>query len=88
MTAHANFASYIFWYLVVQTSLGLILKTHIWQESRLRRALVLFHGFIGKSFPVVGWVQMVFGGIAVQGFCFNDHFVQCLAHTMVSPAEL
>lgn len=83
-TAHSHFASYVFWYLITQASLGTFLKLHIWQESYFRRIMVILHGVIGKSFPVVGWVQMTFGAIATLGFCFGEHTIQCLAHVMVS----
>jgi len=74
------------YYVILQTCIGIFLKTHIWQESRFRRWVVIVHGVIGKSFPVVGWTQMLFGGIAAQGFCFGEHFVQCLAHFLMGSA--
>ncbi|KAG9025583.1 hypothetical protein FRB95_009980 [Tulasnella sp. JGI-2019a] len=85
-TAHAHFGSYLFWYLITQASLGIFLKAHVWQESRFRRVVVIIHGIIGKSFPVVGWIQMIFGGIAALGFCFGEHTIQCVAHFMMGSA--
>lgn len=61
MTAHAHFATYLWLYLVLQTVLGVFLKLHVLEGSALRRGAVTAHGFVGKTFPVVGWVQMIFG---------------------------
>jgi len=36
--------------------------------------------------PVAAWVQMVFGGIASQGFCRGDHVGQCAAHFIMGSA--
>ncbi|KAG8874619.1 hypothetical protein FRB98_008338 [Tulasnella sp. 332] len=85
-TAHGYLGSYLFWYLILQASMGIFLKAHVWQDSRLRRGIVTTHGIIGKSFPVVAWVQMIFGGIAALGFCFGEHTIQCLAHFMMGSA--
>lgn len=76
MTAHAYFAGYLWWYLILQTVMGVFLKLHVMEGTVLRRGVVLAHGIVGKSFPVVGWVQMLFGGIAALGFCFGEHFTQ------------
>lgn len=43
---------------------------------------------MGKCFPVLGWTQMIFGGIATLGFCFGEHFGQCLAHFIVRDPRL
>ncbi|BGP16426.1 hypothetical protein JCM10213_004018 [Rhodosporidiobolus nylandii] len=80
MTAHAHAAGYLRWYLVLQTLFGVFLKLHIMEGTVLRRSVVVAHGVVGKSFPLVGWTQMLFGGIAANGFCFGEHFGQCLAH--------
>jgi hypothetical protein len=74
----------LFWYLMIQAGCGIFLKTHVFEGTKARRAVVLTHGFVGKTFPVVGWTQMIFGGIAALGFCFGEHFGQCLAHFIVS----
>ncbi|GAA6038195.1 hypothetical protein JCM8097_005788 [Rhodosporidiobolus ruineniae] len=86
MTAHAHFASYMWWYMISQGALGVFLKLHVCEGTALRKTAVLAHGIIGKSFPIFGWVQMVFGGIAALGFCFNDHLGQCLAHFIMGSA--
>ncbi|GAA5950765.1 hypothetical protein JCM3765_000601 [Sporobolomyces pararoseus] len=82
-TAHAAFANYLWWYLVLQVGLGGFLKLHVLENSKVRKVLKLIHRVIGISFPIVGWVQMVFGAIAGLGFCFGDHLGQCLAHEIM-----
>ncbi|GAA5983554.1 hypothetical protein JCM10908_000332 [Rhodotorula pacifica] len=86
MTAHAYFASYLWWYLMLQTGMGVFLKLHVLEGTAVRKGVVTAHGIVGKSFPVVGWVQMIFGGIAALGFCFGDHLGQCLAHFIMGSA--
>ncbi|GAA5919595.1 hypothetical protein JCM1841_001067 [Sporobolomyces salmonicolor] len=86
MTAHAHFAGYLWWYLIMQTAFGVFLKLHVMEGTKVRRGVVIAHGIVGKSFPVVGWVQMIFGGIASLGFCFGEHFGQCLAHFIMGSA--
>lgn len=71
------------WYLILQVALGVFLKLHVMEGSRARRIAVGAHGVIGKSFPVAGWAQMIFGGIATLGFCFGEHVGQCIAHFAV-----
>lgn len=61
MTAHAHFATYLWWYLMLQLAFGVFLKLHVLEGTTLRRGVVMAHGIVGKSFPVVGWVQMIFG---------------------------
>ncbi|KAK4048275.1 hypothetical protein OIO90_005894 [Microbotryomycetes sp. JL221] len=85
-TAHMYASRYMWWYLVLQTCFGIFLKLHLCQGTKLRRTIVIAHGIVGKSFPVVGWAQMILGGIASLGFCFNDHFGQCLAHFLMGSA--
>ncbi|KAK4702745.1 hypothetical protein P7C70_g3476, partial [Phenoliferia sp. Uapishka_3] len=85
-TAHSYFAAYVKWYLILQVACGVFLKLHVMEGSRVRRGVVTAHGVIGKSFPVFGWVQMIFGGIAALGFCFGEHFGQCLAHFLMGSA--
>ncbi|KAM0791544.1 hypothetical protein ACM66B_005992 [Microbotryomycetes sp. NB124-2] len=85
-TAHMYASRYMWWYLVLQTGFGVFLKLHVCEGTKLRKGFVIAHGIVGKSFPVVGWAQMVLGGIAALGFCFNDHFGQCLAHFLMGSA--
>ncbi|GAA5822236.1 hypothetical protein JCM3770_005860 [Rhodotorula araucariae] len=86
MTAHAHMAGYLWWYLMSQTAMGVFLKLHILEGTTLRRAVVVAHGLVGKSFPVFGWTQMIFGGIAALGFCFGEHVGQCAAHFIMGSA--
>lgn len=74
--------------LIAQIALGVYLKLHLEKgfQGRLRKYLVLAHGINGKALPVVAWVQMLFGGIASQGFCRGDHLGQCLAHFIMGSA--
>lgn len=41
---------------------------------------------MGKALPVASWVQMIFGGIAALGFCWDDHLGQCVAHFIMGSA--
>uniref|UniRef100_V5F2Q8 YTP1 n=2 Tax=Kalmanozyma brasiliensis (strain GHG001) TaxID=1365824 RepID=V5F2Q8_KALBG len=84
-TAHGTMASLLVFYLAAQTALGVYLKLHL-PEKRLRPKLVLIHGILGKSFPIVGWVQMVFGVSTLQSWCFGGHLGQCLAHYIMGSA--
>ncbi|GAA5819942.1 hypothetical protein JCM11251_005420 [Rhodosporidiobolus azoricus] len=86
MTAHAHFAGYLWWYMITQTALGVFLKLHVLEGTLWRRGAVFVHGVVGKSFPIVGWTQMLMGGIAALGFCFGGHFGQCLAHFIMGSA--
>jgi len=74
--------------LIVQIALGLYLKLHLnWKFfGSSRKYLVMIHGINGKALPVIAWVQMLFGGIASQGFCRGDHLGQCLAHFIMGSA--
>ncbi|GAA6006960.1 hypothetical protein JCM10207_009152 [Rhodosporidiobolus poonsookiae] len=83
MTAHAHFASFLWWYMMLQTAFGIFLKLHVMEGTLVRRSVVMAHGIIGKLFPLFGWSQMVLGGIAATGFCFGEHLGQCLAHEIM-----
>ncbi|GAA5908665.1 hypothetical protein JCM8208_002179 [Rhodotorula glutinis] len=85
-TAHSHFAGYLWWYLGSQTLMGVFLKLHVLEGSVARRIVVKTHGIVGKSFPVFGWTQMIFGGIAALGFCFGEHVGQCAAHFIMGSA--
>ncbi|KAI0065516.1 hypothetical protein BV25DRAFT_1821953 [Artomyces pyxidatus] len=78
-SAHGTFADIIFIPIVLQIVLGIYLKLHI-HERTLRPYAVRAHGIVGKAYPVIGWVQMLFGAIAFRGYCRGDHLGQCLAH--------
>ena len=85
---HAKFANWLMLILIVQLSMGVTLKLHIERGflGKIRRVIVKAHGILGCIMPVVSWVQMVFGGIASQGFCQGDHLGQCLAHFIMGSA--
>lgn len=86
--AHSKFANWVMIILIVQITLGVYLKLHLnWKFfGSSRKYLVMVHGINGKALPVVAWVQMLFGGIASQGFCRADHLGQCLAHFIMGSA--
>lgn len=65
--------------IFAQLALGVYLKLHI-HERTLRPWAVRAHGVVGKSYPVLGWIQMLFGGIAFRGYCRDGALGQCLAH--------
>ena len=65
--------------LALQLALGIYLKLHIHEET-LRPWAVRLHGVVGKAYPILGWVQMLFGAIAFRGYCRGGNLGQCLAH--------
>lgn len=74
--------------LIIQVVMGVFLKLHIERGiyGRIRKIVVMVHGFLGKMLPIVTWVQFVFGGITALGFCRADHTGQCLAHFIMGGA--
>lgn len=78
-SAHGPFANLLFIPLAAQLALGVYLKMHI-HERTLRPWAVRAHGVVGKSYPVLGWTQMLFGAIAFRGYCRDGALPQCLAH--------
>ncbi|KAJ5645599.1 Protein YTP1 [Penicillium longicatenatum] len=85
---HHSFANWLMLMLVAQVGLGFYLKLHLEKggQGRIRWIFVLAHGVLGKLMPVVSWAQMLFGGIAMMGFCQADHMGQCLAHFIMGSA--
>lgn len=81
-SAHGTMAGILVFYLIAQTVLGVYLKLHLkWRgESKIRPTILFFHGLLGKTFPVIGWVQMIFGITTLQSWCYGGHLGQCLAH--------
>ena len=73
------FANILLMPIAAQLALGVYLKLHI-HERTLRPWAVRAHGVVGKSYPVLGWVQMLFGAIAFRGYCRDGALGQCLAH--------
>lgn len=86
--AHAKFANWLMLDLIAQVGLGLYLKLHLERGflGHVRKLLVRIHAILGGTLPVVAWVQMLFGGIASQGFCQGDHLGQCAAHFIMGSA--
>jgi hypothetical protein len=78
-SAHGKFANILLMPIAAQLALGVYLKLHI-HERTLRPWAVRAHGIVGKSYPVLGWVQMLFGAIAFRGYCRDGALPQCLAH--------
>ena len=78
-SAHGKFANILFVPMALQLCLGIYLKLHI-HEKTLRPWAVRFHGVLGKAYPILGWVQILFGFIAFHGYCRGDGLGQCLAH--------
>jgi hypothetical protein len=65
--------------IAAQLALGVYLRLHV-HERTLRPWAVRAHGLVGRSFPVLGWTQMLFGAIAFRGYCRGGALGQCLAH--------
>lgn len=86
--AHAKFANILMLILIAQISLGAYLKLHLERGfmAKIHKAISFAHGLLGKSMPVLAWTQIVFGVIASQGFCHEDHLGQCLAHFIMGSA--
>lgn len=76
---HGTMANIILIPIVLQLALGVYLKLHIHEET-IRPWAVRAHGVVGKMYPILGWVQMLFGAIAFRGYCRGDNLGQCLAH--------
>lgn len=85
---HSHFGDTVYGLLFAQIVLGVYLKLHIERGflGRIRKWVVLAHGINGKVFPVVSWVQLLFGGITALGFCQDDHLGQCVAHFIMGSA--
>jgi hypothetical protein len=78
-SAHGMFANILLLPIAAQGALGVYLKLHI-HERTWRPWAVRAHGVVGKSYPVLGWVQMLFGAIVFRGYCRGEELGQCLAH--------
>ncbi|MDI1491725.1 MAG: hypothetical protein OHK93_002935 [Ramalina farinacea] len=85
---HASFANWLMFFLLAQVLVGIYLRLHLEKggHARIRRYVVATHGVMGKTLPVISWVQMLFGGITALGFCRGDHLGQCLAHFIMGSA--
>ncbi len=56
------------------------------QSVRLRPLVLLIHGIVGAIFPIVGWVQALFGLTTLRSWCFGGHLGQCVAHYIMGSA--
>lgn len=65
--------------ILAQLFLGAYLKLHI-HERTLRPYAVRAHGVIGRLWPILGWVQGLFGVIVLRGLCGEEGAGQCAAH--------
>jgi hypothetical protein len=71
-SVHGTFGSLLFIPIIAQLFIGIYLKLHI-HERTIRPYFVIAHGVLGKSYPVLGWTQMLFGAITFQGYCRSGH---------------
>ncbi|KAH7921198.1 hypothetical protein BV22DRAFT_1178571 [Leucogyrophana mollusca] len=76
---HSKGGTLILLPIFAQGLLGIYLKLHI-HERTLRPYAVRAHGILGKAYPIVGWVQMLLGAVAMGGYCRDGALGQCLAH--------
>ncbi|KAI5122818.1 hypothetical protein M0805_000160 [Coniferiporia weirii] len=76
---HGSFAKFLYIPIAAQLVLGIYLKLHI-HEGTIRPWAVRAHGVLGKSYPIIGWSQMLFGAITFRGYCRDGNLGQCLAH--------
>jgi hypothetical protein len=78
-SAHGKFSGILVIPILAQLVIGIYLKLHVHEKS-IRPYVVLAHGIIGKSYPILGWTQILFGGIILRGYCLKEETGQCLAH--------
>lgn len=85
---HAHFGDWVYFQMFAQIIVGVYLRLHLDKgiHKRVRPVIRIVHSINGKTFPVVAWTQMLFGGITALGFCQGDHLGQCLAHFIMGSA--
>ena len=85
---HAGFATPLMLLLAAQVGMGIYLKLHLEKglNGRIRRIVRPAHSLLGKTFPVLSWAQLIFGGITALGFCQGEHLGQCAAHFIMGGA--
>lgn len=71
-SAHGKFSNILVIPILAQLSIGIYLKLHIHEKS-IRPYFVVAHGILGRSYPILGWVQILFGGIILRGYCIGDN---------------
>ncbi|KAJ1660601.1 hypothetical protein IWQ61_000495 [Dispira simplex] len=82
-TAHVYFSRVVMLAFFVQIGCGVYLKLHLeryLKRDYLRPIIRIIHRSIGYITMLLAWVQVLLGFIALTGFCYADHFGQCLAH--------
>ncbi|KAG9313187.1 hypothetical protein JVU11DRAFT_6644 [Chiua virens] len=84
-SVHGSLGSWILIPILTQLSLGIYLKLHI-HEKTLRPYAVRAHGILGRVWPILGWIQGLFGVIVLRGFCGEDGAGQCAAHYIMGSA--
>ncbi|KKF93064.1 Protein YTP1 [Ceratocystis platani] len=86
---HTKFSGVIFIAIATQCVAGFYLWLPFGVKSiggRIGSLIRPVHSVLGKTFPVIAWVQMIFGGITTLGFCQGDHTGQCAAHFIMGGA--
>ncbi|KAF9525129.1 hypothetical protein CPB83DRAFT_860057 [Crepidotus variabilis] len=78
-SAHGKFANIMVIPILTQLVVGIYLKLHIHEKS-IRPYFVVLHGILGKCYPILAWLQMLFGAVVFRGYCRGGHLGQCLAH--------
>ncbi|KAG2033832.1 hypothetical protein BDR03DRAFT_993933 [Suillus americanus] len=84
-SVHSQIGSWILVPILAQLGLGIYLKLHI-HERTLRPYAVRAHGLLGRIWPILGWVQGLFGVITLRGFCGEAGAGQCAAHYIMGSA--
>ncbi|ODN83267.1 hypothetical protein L202_01438 [Cryptococcus amylolentus CBS 6039] len=84
-TVHGLMAKILTWTMITQAALGIFLKLHV-MERNVRPWVVPFHSVIGKTFPVLGWTQIMFGVATALDFCRGGNLGQCAAHYIMGSA--
>ncbi|KIM68221.1 hypothetical protein SCLCIDRAFT_106492 [Scleroderma citrinum Foug A] len=82
---HGSIGSWILLPMLAQLVLGIYLKLHIHQET-LRPYAVRMHGILGRTWPILGWVQGLFGVIVIRDLCGPNGAGQCAAHYIMGSA--
>ncbi|KAH0836825.1 hypothetical protein J3R83DRAFT_8596 [Lanmaoa asiatica] len=82
---HGSLGSWLLLPILAQLSLGIYLKLHF-HEKTLRPFAVRAHGILGRIWPILGWVQGLFGVIVLRGFCGEVGAGQCAAHYIMGSA--
>ncbi|KAJ8587578.1 hypothetical protein M405DRAFT_741616 [Rhizopogon salebrosus TDB-379] len=78
-SVHSDIGSWILMPILAQLALGIYLKLHV-HERTLRPYAVRAHGILGRIWPILGWIQGLFGVITLRGFCGEVGAGQCAAH--------